>query len=207
MNGSCGDKEQKAHCDSKTNKCPKPMVDLSVTVTHDPDPAIPDSPITYQINVHNLGNSTAPGPVVATYTVPAGGTITQVSPGPGWRCMVTDRTVTCTLSTPLPVGDAPPIKILVTPTPSSATGGGASNGPGGVQISVMVSSDGSTDPNPANNTYGETTSLAAYRVAGGGFGCALVRDSAGVSMGGAALMALGMLLAMRGLRRRRRMTS
>jgi len=195
-------------CDTRTNKCPKPDADLTVTVTHSPDPAQPNNPITYQVNVHNNGPATAPGPIVVNYNVPDGGTITSVVPGDGWRCMVADRTVTCTMITPLLPGDAPPIKILVTPDPSGTGGGSGSgqggNGSGGVHIKVSVGTDGSTDSNLANNVYEETTSLNLYRVAGGGFGCSLVSGSQGLSLWGAAGMALAMLLGMSRLRRRRR---
>ena len=156
----------------------------------------------------NNGPATAPGPIVVTYNVPSGGTITSVTPSDPWRCMVADRTVTCTLVTPLPPGNAPPIKILVTPDPANPNGGNGGNGggPTGIQITVKVDSTGSTDPSPANNTYNELTPINTYRVAGGGFGCSLVSGTNGLSLWGASLMALGMLLAMSRLRRRGRTT-
>jgi len=191
-------------CDMATNRCPKPDADLSLKVVVSPDPALIDGDINYDITVNNKGPATAPPGVAFTYDVPMGGVISKIVPGDGWRCSLVERTITCRNQNKIaPSGSSSPVRIVVRSQ--------AGNSPNGVEVSgtptlatqVTVSSEGSNDPNPADNTVKLSTELGLYRSAGGGFSCALAEpySQAGRFSTGAALLA--MLFILRRLRRRR----
>lgn len=190
-------------CDATTNRCAKPDADLSLKVVVTPDPALIDGDINYDISVSNKGPASAPPGVKFTYDVPEGGLIDKIVPGDGWRCSLIERTITCRNQNKIaPGATSPPVRIVV----KSRSG----NSPNGVDVSgtptlatkVTVSSEGSNDPNPADNSVSVNTELGIYRSAGGGFGCAMAseRSQAGRYSAGAGLLALIFLA--RRLRRR-----
>ncbi len=73
--------------------------DLSITKTANPSPAIAGTPLTYTIEVHNLGPGTATT-VKMTDTIPSGEAFQQVSAPSGWSCtppaVEASGTLTCT---------------------------------------------------------------------------------------------------------------
>ena len=201
-NADCGGRT----CDLATNRCPKPEADLSVQVTVSPDPATVDTPVHYAIRVSNKGPATAPPGAQFVYTIPDGGTIESVTPGTGWRCTISDRTITCRQLNKIPPGGAtPPVDIVVKPRPLSPNGSDE-NGTPTLTSQVTVSSDSSVDPNPGDNTANLSTELGLYRSAGGGFSCALASERTQASRYGALAVLLALGLLARSLRRRSRST-
>lgn len=199
-NADCGGRM----CDLKTNSCPKPDADLHVTVTVDPDPLIQDAPGTYTMTVTNKGPATAPPGTVVTFDIPSGGIIEKIEPGDGWRCSLMERTVRCMYNRPIENGaTSPPVRVTVRPTGPSGPDGQGSSEPPTVNAKVTVTTDTANDPNPGDNTVNLTTLVGVYRVAGGGFSCAVARDTSSAGTLGA-LSALGLLAAALGTRRRRR---
>ncbi len=194
-------------CDLATNRCPKPEADLAVKVVVTPDPATVDTSVHYGISVSNKGPATAPPGAVFTYPIPEGGAIESVTPGPGWRCTLLERTVSCRYLNKIPpAGTTPAVDIVVKPRPLGPNGADASATPT-LETKIVVSSDASTDPNPGDNTANVRVELGIYRSAGGGISCALAaeRTQASRLSGAAMLVALGLLA--RSLRRRSRLAS
>lgn len=181
-------------CNVATNTCPKPTADLTVNVKHEILPPQEGQPpkAKYTIDVTNKGPAGAPGPTTVSYDLPqGGGKIDSVDPGPGWRCMVVDRTVNCTRTQPIAAGSTTPsIVITLVQDPTSGSGGNGGTPGGAVRVKVVADSTGSTDPNPADNTFAEDLTFANYRVAGGGFGCTLSGSSSSASLWGSAAMAM-----------------
>lgn len=188
-------------CDLATNRCPKPDADLSLKVVVSPEPPLIDAPINYDITVNNKGPATAPPGVQFTYEVPAGGAIVKIVPGDGWRCSLIERTITCRNQNKIPPsGSSSPVRIVVKSLEGGSPNGVEISGTPTLKTQVTVSSEGSNDPNPADNSVGLTTELGLYRSAGGGISCALSgqRSQAG------RLSAVGGLLALLVLARRLR---
>lgn len=199
-NADCGGRT----CDLTTNRCPKPEADLSVQVAISPDPATVETPVRYSIRVSNQGPATAPPGAQFVYTIPEGGTIDSVTPGAGWRCTISDRTITCRyLNKIVPAGASSTVDIVVKPRPLSPNGSDASETPI-LTSQVVVSSDSSTDPNPDDNSKNLSTELGLYRSAGGGFSCALSAERTQASRYSALAMLLALGLLARSLRRRSR---
>ncbi len=175
--------------------------DLSIKVRTDPDPPVPNMPVTHVILVHNGGPGTAPPGTVVTYEIPPGGKIRNVTGGNGWNCMMDAAKVTCTYNNNIPPGDTPEIRIVVDP-PTNPGGGGGGTGEDPFTTKVTVTSPGVSDPDPSNNTIDYVTQYGASIIAGGGFSCALVR--AHTPAPAAALGAAALLLGVALLRRTRR---
>jgi uncharacterized repeat protein (TIGR01451 family)/MYXO-CTERM domain-containing protein len=177
---------------------PTAVADLRVTVTKTPPDAQPGTPTNYHVDISNVGKTTDPGPLHVTVTIPPGGTINSVKPGPGWTCMQSDRTITCTRPGPINAGETWPVVDVNVTDPATPPGGnGNGNNPG---VTVVVGSDGAIDPNPADNTYTEFG--GSLRIAGGGFGCSMGQGSAVAGLW--ALSAAALLLFALGRRRHRR---
>jgi len=182
-------------CDTGAKQCRIPNVDLSITVKTSPNPPQPGEPVKHVITVTNNGPDTAPPGVSVIYSVPPGGTITNIEPGPGWQCNQAGRTITCTYSGSIPPStNAPPVTITVTPDPGSKT----------VDVNTTVKSPGSSDPDPSNNTVTRSDLIGGPGVpldqlAGGGFSCNIGGTDRAQ---GVALFAMLAMLAL-GLRRRR----
>jgi uncharacterized repeat protein (TIGR01451 family)/MYXO-CTERM domain-containing protein len=182
-------------CDTASRQCRIPNVDLSITVRTQPNPPQPGEPVKHVITVTNNGPDTAPPGVAVIYSVPPGGTITSIEPGPGWQCNQSGRTISCTYSGSIPPStNAPQITITVTPDPNSKT----------VDVNTTVKSPGSNDPNPSNDTVMRSDIIGGSgapvdQLAGGGFSCNIGGTDRAQ---GVALLAMLAMLAL-GLRRRR----
>ncbi|MBI1741721.1 DUF11 domain-containing protein [Candidatus Acetothermia bacterium] len=121
------------------------VADLSIVKSDNPDPVNAGATLTYTLQVTNNGPSTA-ATVSVSDTLPAGVTFVSAS-GSGWSCSQAVGIVTCT-RTSLAVGTASPITITVT-APNEA----------GTLIDTATVTSASTDPNPANNTDTEDTTV------------------------------------------------
>jgi uncharacterized repeat protein (TIGR01451 family) len=127
----------------------QPSADLQVTVNSSPSMPAAGTSTTLTIIAANNGPDAAPEPVVV-FTLPLGSMVTTPPPAPGtpgnpWGCVAMGTTYACTLTQSLPAKmSAMPIMVVFT-TPTSGSGSGTP------QVAVVVGSQGSTDPNPANN--------------------------------------------------------
>jgi uncharacterized repeat protein (TIGR01451 family) len=125
--------------------------DLSITKSDSPDPVVAGSQLTYTITVTNAGPSTADA-VTVTDTLPAGTSFVSGVNGNGQSicALVQSATVKCDLGTIQPGTSATVyLTVLV-----------AASVPSGTILSNTVSVSSSTpDPNTANNTAVETTSV------------------------------------------------
>lgn len=129
--------------------------DLSVAVSHMPDPVTPGANATYTLQVNNAG----PGPVNTTlvsFTLPPGGTLAGPAMGSGWTCQPTGGSVSCVLAS-LAVGMAPAITVPVTipAAPTSPV----------LPASATVSASNNTDPMPLNNTAVDNANIAFTDIA------------------------------------------
>jgi len=183
-------------CDVVTHLCPKTMIDLAVALTHEPQAARQDTPLVYAVSVKNHSGLADAGPLRVTFEVQRGGIVDRLTAQPGWRCSLIDQKVSCLRYRPLQAGESAQVVAVTV-----LANGLSTQDPPAVTVSTTVASDGSTDPNPANNTVIETTELGVLRVAGGGLGCSTsTSGSAGSLLG---LLATA-LLSLLGLRLRRR---
>lgn len=148
---------------------PNAQADLRVVVTKNPPFPDPGAPITYSVDVENVGSTGDPGPIHVTFKVPPGGTIDEVKEGPGWTCTRQDRTVYCTRYAPLPAQEKTHVVDVVVRNPNDVT---TEN-----QVTGQVVSDGALDPNPADNFWSEYG--ANRRIAGGGIGCSVGNENGG----------------------------
>jgi uncharacterized repeat protein (TIGR01451 family) len=134
-----------------------PKSDLEVKITTSPMMPKPGEEATVTITAKNNGPDPATKPV-AVFTIPPGATVTTPppmgDPMSDWDCtsqgtMNTGITYTCTMKKDLPAG-MPAMPIVVKfKTPLDMPG---MMPPGTPQVTVVVGSPGSTDPNPGNNT-------------------------------------------------------
>lgn len=184
---------------------PKQAANLSINVAVSPDPAAVNQPVVYAVSVGNKGPGIAPPGAVVTYSVPTGGSIEKVEPASGWTCTTSARMVQCSGAVPVAANaSVPAVRITVRPTPGSDPNTPAEGQPGvgdggaGIHVLVDVVSDGSTDPDRADNKLDLFTGVGRYREAGGGFSCAVGAQSspAAASLTAAAL-ALALLLLLR----------
>lgn len=111
-----------------------------------PDVVVAGEPITWQIDVRNLGPSTSVAPITVVDTLPdevSGVTVDA----PGWTCAeVVDQVLACVLGTDLPVDtNAPPITITATVDPSYLS---AEDGP---LVNHAIVSGTTEDPDPDND--------------------------------------------------------
>jgi uncharacterized repeat protein (TIGR01451 family)/MYXO-CTERM domain-containing protein len=169
-----------------------PQADLVLTVTTAPMPPQAGQPITYTLDIANKGPADATGANL-TYTIPQGGAVTGIVAPMGWSCaqITAQNQVSCWFNGPI-VADtsAPDVVITVTPSPGMST----------LNVTTTVTPQGPTDPTPADDTVVTTTSLADFKLAGGGLGCnAAPRSSTPAAGAGVMAALLGLL----GLRRRR----
>jgi len=125
------------------------LADLVVLKTDAPDPVPTDGNLVYTITVRNDGPSRATG-VILTDTLPGGAlpvTFLSVTPGPP-TCSHAAGTVSCNLP---PIDPATFATVTIEVRAPSSTGS--------ITNSVTVSSPVS-DPDPADNTANEATSVA-----------------------------------------------
>jgi uncharacterized repeat protein (TIGR01451 family) len=119
--------------------------DLALTVSDSTDPVTGTTPLTYTLGIANTGPGTA-GSLSVSHTLPAGVAFDSAA-GSGWTCRQTAGVVTCTRPG-LAVGTAPNITVQVTPGPVAT-----------VLVSSATVSAAEADPNPANNSDSETTTV------------------------------------------------
>ncbi|HWP45948.1 MAG TPA: FG-GAP-like repeat-containing protein [Candidatus Limnocylindrales bacterium] len=124
--------------------------DLSVIKTDSPDPTTVNATLTYTIRVTNNGPSQATN-VTLTDTLPSSVTFVSSLPGSP-TCTPSGSTVTCNLGT-LNSGAISTVTILVIPTSA-----------GTITNTVSVTGGG-IDPNPANNTETESTTVTSADLA------------------------------------------
>ena len=125
---------------------PAVSIDLSMAKADSPDPVDTGDPLVYTLTVTNLNATETANNVQVVDTLPAGVTFVSAV-GTGWVCLEAAGTVTCDRATAGP-GAAPDITITVT-APGSA---------GPITNTAVVSAD-EFDPNLANNTAMETTTV------------------------------------------------
>ena len=182
-------------CNLATNTCPNPSVDLAVVLSADPDPADVSQPLTAKIAVNNKGQAAAPSGVKIAFQVPMGGAVGPVTSTGGWRCTPSTDIIRCVYNRPIAVGmTTPEVSVLVTPTQPSDP---SRKGPSQLVLQASVSSDVSSDPNPADNEAKKTVQLGRFRVAGGGFGCQVAHGSSAAGMLATAALLILSLLARR----------
>ena len=120
---------------------------------------------TYTLQVTNLGPSDSQLPLVVTDTVPAPENLLSASGGAGWNCTTIASTVTCDATSALAAGaDATPISVVV--------GIGAGELDQVVDNTAVVTPT-TADPNPANNTSTDPTTIVAQA------DLALTKDTSG----------------------------
>ena len=117
--------------------------DLKLTMSGAWDPALAGAPFAYTLTAQNLGPAAA-GNVTLTDTLPSGAAFSSASAG----CTPGSGTVTCNLGT-LNSGTSSVVSITIIPSTAVSVTNGA-----------VVAGD-SVDPNPANNSAGVTTGVAA----------------------------------------------
>src|SRR3989442_1494243 len=122
---------------------------LSITKSDSPDPVLAGGTLTYTLSVSNAGPRTAPH-VSVTGALPAGVTFQSAS-GTGWTCSGTNASVTYTRASLAPTGGTPSTITITVTAPNE--GGTISN-----TASVSAST---SDPNMANNSATEQTTVTA----------------------------------------------
>ncbi len=122
--------------------------DLVLTQTDAPDPVLPGGSLTYTLTVDNNGPETATG-VVLQDTLPPGATLVSASADPHGTCGEDAGVVTCDIGA-MVSGATVTVTVGVT-APST---------PGTISNSVTVGCT-THDPNPADNTATEQTTVMA----------------------------------------------
>lgn len=149
-------------------RVPNVMADLKVTVTKTPDNAPLNTPVSYTVEITNVGNTSDPGPIRVKFDIPndvPDGDVTFVPGTEGWQCVKNGKSILCTRDMALPPGTkTKAVEVTIRQRPTGPTEGNS--------VKVTVGSDGAIDPKPADNTWDELTGGGGgLRVAGGGFSC------------------------------------
>ena len=126
--------------------------DLAVVKSINADPVIGASPVTFTLQVNNIGQFPASG-LTLTDTVPPGFTSVAAS-GSGWTCGVTGNDVSCTRPGPEAPGSLPPVLVTATAPDNSLIPVGGSNATNSATIASVT-----TDPVSSNNTGSVTFGL------------------------------------------------
>lgn len=121
--------------------------DVSIALADTPDPVSGLGSLVYSISVANAGPSAARG-VSVVQTLPAGVSLSSAA-GTDWSCGEASGTLTCTRAT-LGLGAGPNITVAVTVGPAAT-----------VLSSSATVTIADTDPDLANNSDGETTTVSA----------------------------------------------
>jgi uncharacterized repeat protein (TIGR01451 family) len=133
--------------DEQTYQVSPANADLSLTNSDSPDPAITDQVVTYRLTAHNGGSSDAGG-VVVTDGLPAGVEYVSAAPSQG-TCSQAAGTVTCALGALASGADAT-VDVSVK-SPSAGT----------VTNKASIVADDLIDPDEANNSVSESTTVQA----------------------------------------------
>ena len=123
-----------------------PETDLGITKTDSADPVSPGDPLTYTLTITNAGPSDATA-VTVVDTLPPAVTLVSSNP-PAPICNLADATLTCALEE-LAAGGSVMVTIDVTVN-GDATG---------LLINIATVSGGEPDPDPADNSASEPTSI------------------------------------------------
>ncbi|MBI4527787.1 MAG: DUF11 domain-containing protein [Deltaproteobacteria bacterium] len=123
--------------------------DLALTSTESSDPATVGKTLTYSATVSNLGPDDATG-VVLTDTLPEGVELSSITASQG-SCILTD-VLTCNLGN-LSKGLHIPVTIAVTPKTT------------GLKTNSAIVTGGGADPNPANNSSIQATTVPVHDLA------------------------------------------
>ncbi len=128
-----------------------PRADLALDITSIPNPAPPQTPITYNLTVTNRGPGQASG-AGFSYNIPTGGRVLPITPPAGWTCTQTAATVDCSYNMAVPPGALPTVQITVEPAAGATS----------VQSSGTVTARGATDPDPSNNMATNDTPIGNF---------------------------------------------
>jgi len=132
-----------------------PGADLAIEKRADPTPAVAGSPVTFHVQVRNLGPSAAQSPNWSD-VLPTGFLVTGGTQPSGWNCTTSPDSTTRSCANPgsLGVGATADFTIEAT-VPSNGP-----NSSGSVTNTVAVAS-GTPDPIAGNNTFNNTFNVLA----------------------------------------------
>ncbi len=124
------------------------QADLAIAKRRTSPQIVAGEPVTYAINVTNLGPSVSAGPFTITDTLPPTSTFVSASGG-GWVCApvapgTVGGTLTCTHAASLAVGETTEDLAVTVGVPAAQTAA--------VVNTVHISHTTTPDPNPANDT-------------------------------------------------------
>jgi len=124
---------------------PKP--DVSVALSHTPEPVITANQATFTAAVRNDGTLATSAPTTTSFALPAGWTVDSGG-GTGWSCdPPSGGSIACSYGASLAIGEsAPALEILATPSAS-----------GSYVASVTATTAG--DPNASNGTATDTVNV------------------------------------------------
>jgi uncharacterized repeat protein (TIGR01451 family) len=124
-----------------------PAADLNMAM-NGPAAVNAGAPLSYTIDINNLGTASTSGTITVIDTLPSGATGVSGS-GTGWSCGAPTTTITCTTPGPLASGNALPTLTIAMTAPAAS---------GNVTNSATVSNS-VADPNATNNTASVTTNV------------------------------------------------
>ena len=126
-----------------------PRPDVSISLSHTPDPVATGETTTFTVGVRNDGTLSTSGPTTATFSLPAEWSLIGTPGGTGWICAPTGTaSAECTYAGPLAIGEAAPALTVeasssqsgtFTATATATTGGdeNASNGTATDSVKVV----------------------------------------------------------------------
>jgi uncharacterized repeat protein (TIGR01451 family) len=121
--------------------------DVSITVTDTPDPVTAGANLTYSLTVANAGTSAANNVRVMS-SIPSGVEVVSFNGGDGAECGATGTSLVCSLGN-LSAAASRVVTLVVRPQQA-----------GTLNLTASVTSD-TSDPNTANNTATQSTTVAA----------------------------------------------
>jgi hypothetical protein len=125
---------------------PATTTDLKVAVQKSPPKPGPSTQVSYHVEIKNVGQTTDPGPLRVTLSIPTGYVLNSMQPAvDGGTCSQLAQTVVCLLPTSLEPGVGIPVVDLTVTTAASPDPAS--------ELTVVVCSDGAIDANPADNTW------------------------------------------------------
>lgn len=135
----------------ETTVIPAGTPDLAITLGA-PAAATVGNPFDYVIYLSNVGTAPTSGTITVSDTIPAGATISSVTPGAGFVCPPpAGQVVTCTSSDPIAAGTTNQVAVTIQVVPTA---------PGPLSNST-ASVSGGADTNPANDVAPPSTTSVA----------------------------------------------
>ena len=131
-----------------------PQADLRVAVADAPDPVLNGAPLAYAVTVANDGPDAA-ADVTFSQTLPAGLTFGSLTAPPGWTCRTPAAGAAGTVSCAAPglaAGGAATFSVVAF-VPCDAPDGSTA-------VTTAAVSAGTDDPNPANDTTSNDTTIS-----------------------------------------------